>query len=122
MEKTLVTFRVENVRDLNGNDIEATVTWTAYIDRNQLNWSDDRFDLTKELYKPLSFESHILNSGGTDQQFTLENLPPWLKANPSGGTIDPQGNQKVVFTVNEGLNAGTYDEIDRKSTRLNSSH
>src|SRR3546814_16028056 len=101
MEKTLVTFRVENVRDLNGNDIEATVTWTAYIDRNQLNWSDDRFDLTKELYKPLSFESHILNSGGTDQQFTLENLPPWLKANPSGGTIDPQGRSEERRVGNE---------------------
>src|SRR3546814_20585446 len=102
-----VTFRVENVRDLNGNAIESPVTWTAYIDRNQLNWSDDRFDLTKELYKPLSFESHLLNSGGTDQQFTLENLPHWLKANPSGGTIDPQGNTQVVFTFNEGLNVGT---------------
>ncbi|QEC52643.1 concanavalin A-like lectin/glucanase superfamily protein [Anseongella ginsenosidimutans] len=111
IDKTIVTFRVENLRDMNGNIMESPVTWTAYIDRNQLSWSDDEFTLSKELYAPMEFESYILNSGGSVQHFRLDNLPSWLRASPSSGTIEPQGREKIVFRINEGLNVGAYDEI-----------
>lgn len=111
IDKTIVTFKVKRVRDMNGNAIVSPVTWTAYIDRNQLKWSDDGLNLTKELNKPLEFESDIVNSGGSIQHFRLDNLPAWLTATPSSGVVNPASRQKVTFTVNEGLNAGTYDEI-----------
>ena len=111
IDKTIITFQSKNVRDLNGNKVLSPVTWTAYIDQNQLKWSDDEINLTKEVNTPLKFESHLVNSGGSSQHFTLSNLPLWLKADPSNGTVDPNGNLKIEFTVNEGLNIGSYEEI-----------
>jgi len=111
IDKTIITFQSKNVRDLNGNKVLSPVTWTAYIDQNQLKWSDDEINLVKDVNTPLKFESHLVNSGGSAQQFALSNLPSWLKANPSNGTVDPKGNLKIEFTVNEGLNIGSYEEI-----------
>lgn len=111
IDKTIVTFKVKRVRDMNGNAIVSPVTWTAYIDRNQLKWSEDALNLTKALYASLEFESDIVNSGGSIQHFRLDNLPVWLTATPSSGVVNPASRQKVTFKVNEGLNTGTYDEI-----------
>jgi hypothetical protein len=111
IDKTIITFQSKNVRDMNGNKVLSPVTWTAYIDQNQLKWSDDEINLVKEVNAPLKFESHLVNSGGSAQHFALSNLPSWLKADPSNGTVDPKGNLKIEFTVNEGLNIGSYEEI-----------
>ncbi len=111
IDKTIITFKSKNVRDLNGNKILSPVTWTAYIDQNQLKWSDNEINLVNEANAPLTFESRLVNNGGTSQHFTLSNLPSWLKATPSNGAVDPKGNQKIEFTVNTGLNIGSYEEI-----------
>ena len=111
IDKTVITFQAKNVRDLNGNKIISPITWTAYIDQNQLKWSDNEINLVKEVNTTLTFESRLVNSGGSAQHFTLSNLPSWLKANPTIGTVNPAGNLKIEFTVNEGLNIGSYEEI-----------
>ena len=111
IDKTIITFQSKNVRDLNGNKVVSPITWTAYIDQNQLKWSDNEINLVKEVNTPLTFESRLVNSGGSAQHFTLSNLPSWLKADPTIGTVDPTGNLKISFTVNEGLNIGSYEEI-----------
>src|SRR5690606_20981754 len=111
VDKTIITFKVKDVRDQNGNSLASPITWTAYIDQNQLKWSDNELNLSKELYSPLKFESVIINSGGNVQNFRLTKLPAWLTATPSAGTVGPKSNQKIIFTVNEGLNVGTYNEI-----------
>jgi hypothetical protein len=111
IDKTIVTFQVDGVRDKNGNSIVSPVTWSAYIDQNQLKWSDDELNLTKDLYAPLQFESYVVNNGGSIENFRLDNIPAWLTAEPSSGKVDPEGKQKITFTVNQGLNVGTYDEI-----------
>ena len=111
IDKTIITFQTKNVRDLNGNKILSPVTWTAYIDQNQLKWSDKEINLVKDVNTPLTFDSHLVNSGGSAEHFTLSNLPSWLKADPTDGTVDPKGNLKIGFTVNQGLNIGSYEEI-----------
>lgn len=111
IDKVIVTFRVENVRDKNGNTILSPVTWSAYIDQNRLKWSDDEINLTKDLYAPMQVESYVINNGGSIENFRLENIPAWLKADPSSGRVDPKGKQKITFTVNKGINVGSYDEI-----------
>ena len=42
--------------------------------------------------------------------FAIENLPPWLTASPQSGELAPSTTQKVTFTINAGLNVGTYEE------------
>jgi hypothetical protein len=109
--KTIVTFTVEDVRDVNGNSIASPITWSAYIDRNQLKWSEDRLNLTQQVYDGLEFTVRAVNSGGSVQRYTIDNIPAWLDVTPPEGTINPSSYEEITFSVNEGLNVGAYDEV-----------
>lgn len=111
IDKTIVTMRASNVRDLNGNPLLSPITWTAYINQNPLKWGDDSLSYTKDANAALQFTSYIVNTGGSVQNFRLTNLPNWLTAVPSSGSVGPLGKQPVTFTVNPGLNVGSYDEV-----------
>lgn len=111
IEKAIVTFTVSDVRDLNGNYILSPITWSAYIDRNQLKWMDDEINLSKNVYEPLEFAVKAVNKGGTVQNFSINNMPSWLYVTPSKGNINPDSNKEIHFTVDEGLNIGNYNEL-----------
>ncbi len=111
IEKTIVNFAVQRVRDINGNEMEGTIRWSAYIDRNQLRWSESEVRIDKAQYEPMEFEVDLNNVGGSVKTYTIEGLPAWLEADPSYGTLDPKGTQHVTFTINEGTNVGSYDEV-----------
>ena len=110
IEKTIVKFTVDGVRDKNGNEILSPITWSAYIDRNQLKWSDNALTVTKKLNEEKTIKVKALNNGGSIEHFTIENLPSWLEAEPESGTIDPTSSADIVLTIDPSLNIGTYDE------------
>jgi hypothetical protein len=109
--KTIVTFTVSDVRDKNGNSIASPITWSAYIDRNQLKWSDENLKYTKVAYEPLEFTVKAINTGGSIQNYTISNIPSWLEVTPSNGKLKPASSEDIKFEVNEGLNVGTYNEV-----------
>lgn len=111
IEKTIVNFAVQRVRDINGNEMEGTIRWSAYIDRNQLRWSESEVRIDKAQYEPMEFEVDLNNVGGSVKTYTIEGLPAWLEADPSSGTLDPKGTEHITFTINEGTNVGNYDEV-----------
>lgn len=110
IEKTIVKFTVDGVRDKNGNEILSPITWSAFIDRNQLKWSDRALTVVKKLNEEKTIRVKALNKGGSIEHFTIENLPSWLEAEPASGTIDPIASQDIVLTIDPSLNIGTYDE------------
>ena len=110
IEKTIVKFTVDGVRDKNGNEILSPITWSAFIDRNQLKWSDRALTVVKKLNEEKIIRVKALNNGGSIEHFTVENLPSWLEAEPASGTIDPTASQDIVLTIDPSLNIGTYDE------------
>ncbi len=110
IEKTIVKFTVDGVRDKNGNEILSPITWSAFIDRNQLKWSDRALTVVKKLNEEKTIRVKALNNGGSIEHFTVENLPSWLEAEPASGTIDPTASEDVVLTIDPSLNIGTYDE------------
>lgn len=111
VEKSIVTFTVDGIRDMNGNEIMSPVTWSAYIDRNQLKWSESEISIEKPVYEEKAFKVKAVNKGGSVQHFSIENAPAWLEVTPTNGTIDPLASLDITFTVNEGLNIGSYDEV-----------
>lgn len=111
IEKTIVNFAVKRVRDVNGNESDGTIRWSAYIDRNQLKWSETEIVKEKKQYEPLEFVVTLNNTGGSVKNYTLDNLPAWLSATPMSGRLSPKGSQKVTFVVDEGINVGSYDEV-----------
>lgn len=110
IEKTIVKFTVDGVRDKNGNEILSPITWSAFIDRNQLKWSDRALTVVKKLNEEKTIRVKALNNGGSIEHFNVENLPSWLEAEPASGTIDPTASEDIVLTIDPSLNIGTYDE------------
>ncbi|MEO8962542.1 MAG: LamG-like jellyroll fold domain-containing protein [Ginsengibacter sp.] len=111
IDKTIVTFSVRDALDKNGNAMASPVTWTAYINQNPLQWSDDELNLSKETNKPMEFVSYVINNGGSNQKFTISNLPKWMSADITSGELAPLGKQKITFTINERINTGAYNEV-----------
>lgn len=110
MEKTVLEITVSDVEDLFENRLASPVTWTAYVDRNPLKWDNDNLEFEKKLYDAMHFTVNIVNRGGTQQHYTIKNLPLWLTADAETGVVEPLASVAVTFTVNEGLNTGYFSE------------
>lgn len=110
IEKTIITFTADGIRDMNGNENISPIIWSAYIDRNQLKWSERELNLSKDVNTPLEFVVKVVNKGGSIQKFKIENMPSWMEINPEKGTIGPDDSENVLFVIDEGLNVGSYNE------------
>ncbi len=109
--KTIITFTVDDVRDVNGNSIASPIIWSAYIDRNQVKWSEEEIKLEKSVYDEMEFTVRAVNNGGSIQRYTINNIPSWLDVTPSSGSLSPSSSEEIVFVVDEGLNVGNYNEV-----------
>lgn len=110
IENTIVTFTVQNVYDLNGNKMLSPVTWTAYINKNQLVWDEDLVELEKGLKEPLEYKTSFSNKGGSVINYKISNLPSWLKISEETGTINPVSTQNITFVVDQNLGTGVYSQ------------
>lgn len=108
IENCILDITAKNVEDMFGNKMESPVTWSAYIDMNQTKWMQQNISLSKLVYDTLTFKATINNASGRQQNFSIENIPVWLTAETSEGTIEPLSKQTITFTVNEATNVGYY--------------
>ena len=47
IENTSIDFTLQKVRDLSGNLIESPISWSTYIDKNQLIWDNEFIEMEK---------------------------------------------------------------------------
>lgn len=111
IENTTVTFTVSGVRDLNGNSTQSGITWTAYIDRNQLKWVEDEQNLQKNVDEPMTFTVDITNKGGKTEDYSITGYPSWIDVSAPTGTLAATQTAHITFTVDESVNIGTYNEV-----------
>lgn len=110
IENCILDISVSNLIDQNGNVMNSPVTWSVFVDRNQVTWEERVVSIEKEIGESLKFKSKLVNTGGEIQNFTIDNLPTWLSAVPSFGAVSPNSDQEIEFTVNSGLNIGHYEQ------------
>ena len=110
INKQNIFLTVCNVEDLNGNRMLNPMSWTVYVDRNQLRWSENEKTVSTTLNSDTAFDLTITNTGGITRQYNLTSLPSWLTAVPASGSLAPQASQTIRFTVAEGLNVGEHTE------------
>ena len=110
IENVILDITIKNIKDLNGNVLQAPVTWSVFVDRNDLIWLEQEKNFEIELGTDLTFEADIRNIGGSVRNYSIRNLPPWLMAEPSSGVLDPLTSQTVNFTVDQGINIGEYSQ------------
>lgn len=110
VEGCILDIEVDGVYDMYGNVMSSPITWTAYINQNQLIWDEQEIQKGKTLGEPLAFTTNIVNQGGLVESFQIDNLPSWLTANPSEGLLQPNSYEQITFVVNDNLFIGDYTE------------
>ena len=111
IEKTIVTLVADGILDQNGNEILSPIMWSAYINRNQLKWSQNEWTDTKKLYDEYEFTIDVINNGGSIINYEITNLPTWLTVSTQQNSINPLSVNHITFTVSKDLNVGTYSEV-----------
>ncbi len=110
IENTQLDITVSNIQDLNENTLVSPVTWIAYIDKNQVVWQDQSFDLETEVGTDLTFNTNVLNNSGQSALYTISNIPSWLQVSPSSGSVGPINSVPISFTVPSNVNIGEYEQ------------
>ena len=112
MEHTTVTITAMGVEDLNGNEMEQPVTWSAYIDRNMVRWAEAKKTVTIDAEEDgdHQFTLDINNLGGYRRNYSIEGLPTWLTIEEGTyGVLEPTESTTLHLTVMKDINIGKYD-------------
>lgn len=114
LEGQILDITVDRMFDVHGNRQASPITWTAYVRRNEVAWfSDDNqqtINIVKPAGEPRSFNVTLVNKGGKKQPYTIENIPLWLKASGTTGTLDPNSSKIITFTIASELTVGEYTQ------------
>jgi len=108
MEGCNIFITAKNVKDVYGN-VANPVTWTVYVQQNNLKWLENNLTVTKSGSEEQTFTATIENRGAQSESWSLTGLPSWLSANVDGGILTPLATQKITFTVAGSLPIGTYE-------------
>ena len=109
LERTIVTFEVTGVQDLNGNTA-APVVWTAYVRQNRLRWLGSASqEITVPSGEKATFTATLINRGGDIEDWQISGLPSWLTASATSGTLTPRSAQTLTFQVSDAVSVGRYE-------------
>ena len=109
LEGTTVSISLKNVPDVNGNSSNR-ISWNAYVRKNPLSWADRQpIEITTDEGTVKTFTKDIVNLGPGNVSWML-NMPSWLTASPSNGTIDPNTSVSITFTVSANVPVGKQSE------------
>jgi hypothetical protein len=86
------------------------ITLNLYVYRNPLRWNVKRIDKDVNYGEGLTFEATVKNLSGVTQNYSLEDLPVWISASHTSGTIAALDEQVITFTISPYINIGTYNE------------
>lgn len=110
IEDCTLYFTLKNIYDEN-NNLSLPISWSAYVNKNKLKWSEDLVELKKEVLSTQSFEVTIVNESSVNESWELSGLPAWLSADVVSGTLRPLGEKVIKFTVNDFAAIGKYEEV-----------
>ena len=105
IEGVTVNVTVKDVLDLNGNK-SLPITWTALVKRNQLLWFENEIDVVGSIGEEKKFTAMITNQSAQTEYWALNDLPAWLSANFTSGSLPALGNQEITFTVDASAPTG----------------
>lgn len=112
LEGQILDITVDRMFDVHGNRQASPITWTAYVRRNEVVWfandNQQTVDIVKPAGEPQSFSVTLLNKGGKKQPYAIENIPSWLTAINTTGTLDPNSSKVITFSIAPELTIGEY--------------
>lgn len=109
IEGCTLYFTVRSVRDMNGN-LSDPVTWTAVVNRHQMEWSENAVSIRKANAEAKTFEVDVRNASASTVNWNIAGLPTWLSASAESGTLAAQSSKTVTFTVAASTAVGKYEQ------------
>ena len=114
LEGQIVDITVHRMFDEANNMQLSPITWTAYINKNEVSWYAEGFndivDIIQESGESSTFEITVLNKGGNEESYAISNVPGWMTLSSTSGTISPNNSIVITVTVDSGLAPGDYEE------------
>ena len=114
LEGQILDITVHRMFDASNNMQQSPITWTAFVQKNEMSWFVDGFnevvDIVKTGNESPSFEITIINKGGLVQPYNITGIPNWLSLSSTSGSLAPDSKVTITATVDEGLSAGEYIE------------
>ena len=112
LEGQIIDITVDRMFDVYGNRQSSPITWSAFVRRNEVEWfaadGTQQLNIEKQTDENLSFEITILNKGGKQQPYSIENVPEWLSSSDLSGALAPNSSSIIEFEIDSDLNIGTY--------------
>lgn len=118
IEGQVMEITILSVQDLNGNTLHSPVTWTAYVQQNEIKWDASDISTTKPVEDDLTIIASFTNASGAAYSYELENVPAWLTPDHMSGVINPLETIEVQLAVSEALNIGSYNHTLSLSTDM----
>jgi hypothetical protein len=120
LEGQILDITVNNMLDSSNNTQESPITWTAFVQQNDVDWYvqgyNDIVDIVMDSGDEQSFDFIIVNRGGNVQPYSITDAPSWLTLSNASGSIAPNSEVTVTATIDSQLSVGEYLENIRLET------
>ena len=111
-EGQVINFMVSRLTDEHFNTQLSPVTWSALVNRQELEWftqgQTKEINTEKTVGDSYSFTMDVINIGGSNQPFTISGIPSWMQTEATSGTVNPNATKQITFTVDKDLAMGNY--------------
>ncbi|MBE0661051.1 MAG: T9SS type A sorting domain-containing protein [Bacteroidales bacterium] len=107
-ENQTLVAKVSELEDLYGNSLPVPDSIIFYVNLGPLHWSVNNFAFEIDPADSVSFISTLSNVSSKEVYYSLQ-LPEWLTATPSQGSLEPNGSVVINFQ-SENLSTGFYNE------------
>lgn len=108
IENQILDVSIKNVKDLHNNVMASSLTWSAFVDMNQVVWDVQELEIEKSVEEETAITVNIRNKGGLNETFSITNVPSWLEVSPVSGNLNPLEIKEIEIIVKPELNVGSY--------------
>ena len=112
IEGQVLDITVHRMFDEVNNIQQSPITWTAYYNKNQVDWSidgnEDVVDAEILQGEEKIFQIIVRNRGGNSKAFEISNIPNWLTLSMTSGTVNPNSIFEISASVDPQLAYGNY--------------
>ncbi|UOY06201.1 T9SS type A sorting domain-containing protein [Muricauda sp. SCSIO 64092] len=112
VEGQVLDITVHRMFDEANNMQESPITWTAFIDKNDVSWYmegvSDQDEILKAQGEEKSLSIILVNRGGTTENFEITNVPSWLTLSETADVIQPNSTHKITAVIDDDLASGEY--------------
>ena len=115
VEGQILDITVHRMFDSANNMQQSPITWTAFVQKNDVDWfvdgyPEDIIELIQQSGESQTFQVTLVNRGGQNQPYTIQNIPSWLSLSRSSGVLPPSSQVNITATVDASLAIGEYEQ------------